>query len=95
MKANSTARENQAEIYSLDQSAYEEARKIKVCTREAQYQHSWKKKESSWFDGGFSQELDASIGSVKARTTKLQTELDELEQSEPTRSPDFVIESSV
>ncbi|KAA1075852.1 hypothetical protein PGT21_028429 [Puccinia graminis f. sp. tritici] len=69
MKANSTARENQAEIYSLDQSAYEEARKIKG--------------------------LDYSIGSVKARTTKLQTELDELEQSEPTRSPDFVIESSV
>ncbi|WAQ90691.1 hypothetical protein PtA15_13A90 [Puccinia triticina] len=69
MKANSTARENQAEIYSLEQSAYEEARKIK--------------------------ELDVSIGAIKARTTKLQNDLGELEQAEPTRSPDFVIGSSV
>jgi hypothetical protein len=31
IKATSTARENQAEIYSVEQSAFEEARKIKVC----------------------------------------------------------------
>ncbi|KAI7957017.1 hypothetical protein MJO28_004112 [Puccinia striiformis f. sp. tritici] len=69
MKVNSTARENQAEIYTLEQSAYEEARKIK--------------------------ELDASIGSIKAQTSKLQKQVVELEQYEPTRSPDFIIGSSV
>lgn len=30
LKANSTVRETQAEIYSLEQDAYEEARKLKV-----------------------------------------------------------------
>ncbi|PLW13343.1 hypothetical protein PCANC_14680 [Puccinia coronata f. sp. avenae] len=69
IKATSTARENQAEIYSVEQSAFEEARKIK--------------------------EFDASLGSIKARTSKIQTELAELEQSEPTRASDFVIGASV
>lgn len=69
MKANSAARENQAEIYGLEQSAYEEARKIK--------------------------ELDVSIGSLKARTSKLQNEFEELERHEPTRSSEFLVGSSV
>lgn len=69
LKSNSTARENQAEIYALEQLAYEEARKIK--------------------------ELDAGIGSIKAHTSKLQTQIQELEQSDSTRSPEFVIGASV
>ncbi|MBW0472784.1 hypothetical protein O181_012499 [Austropuccinia psidii MF-1] len=69
MKASSTMRETQAEIYSLEQASYEEAREIK--------------------------NLDASVASIKAQLAKLQTESEELEQYEPSRSPDFVIGASL
>ncbi|KNZ44804.1 uncharacterized protein VP01_87g7 [Puccinia sorghi] len=96
LKSNSTARENQAEIYALEQLAYEEARKIKA--RPSPSIPAFKRKEEKIHHAMLfflSQELDAGIGSIKAHTSKLQTQIQELEQSDSTRSPEFVIGASV